>query len=208
MMELFHPESKFMETLNKITDMMILNVLFILTSIPVITLGASATAMYTVTMRLSRQEDVSLMKEYFQAFRANLKKGTILWMILLLAGAVILGETWLLLILNLPIRSFLLLLQGGLILFYLSTLFFAFPLLAEGKGTVKDVLHEASAMPFQRFPEFLALMAIHLLPALFTGLLFPYIPNIFMIWGFVGFSVSAYMASLVLKRIFGEKAEE
>jgi hypothetical protein len=29
-----------------------------------------------------------------------------------------------------------------------------------------------------------------------------------MIWGFVGFSVSAYMASLVLKRIFGEKAEE
>lgn len=79
-----------MRFLTLIGDLIILNLLFILTSLPIITIGASLTALYSMTMRLIRNEEgTSTAKGYIQAFRDNFKKGTATGLLVLLIGAVL-----------------------------------------------------------------------------------------------------------------------
>lgn len=202
MIELFHPDSKFMGILNKIADMILLNVLFMITSIPIFTLGASITALYTVTLKLSKEEEIYPMREYFTAFRANFKKATFLWMILFVVGGVLTAETWLLILIDLEIKNFFLIVQGGLLLFYLSTFIMAFPLLSNFSNGAMKTLNHAVTIPFNCFPESMALVAINIMPIVLTGVVFMLFPSIFMLWGFIGFSTTAYLSSFILNRIF------
>ena len=48
-MKFFNYDSPIMQFLTRLTDLFILNFLFLICSIPIITIGASATALYSVT---------------------------------------------------------------------------------------------------------------------------------------------------------------
>ena len=72
-----------MKLLTGLADLMWLNVLAIITSLPVFTIGASITAMETVFLRMLHKEDVFVTREYFRAFKDNFKQATAIWMILL-----------------------------------------------------------------------------------------------------------------------------
>jgi uncharacterized membrane protein YesL len=208
MIELFHPDSKFMGILNKIADMMLLNVLFMITSIPIFTLGASITALYTVTLKLSKKEEIYPLREYLTAFKTNFKKATFLWLILFIVGGVLTAETWFLILVDLEIKNFFLIVQGGLLLFYLSTLITAFPLLSNFSDGAIKTLNHAVTIPFNWFPESMVLVAINILPIVLTGFVFMLFPSIIMLWGFIGFASVAYLSSFILNRIFQKMTQE
>jgi len=202
MQEIFHPDSKFIGILSKIADMMLLNLLFIFTCIPIFTIGASITALFTVTLKYAKEEEASPIREYLSAFKTCFKKATFLWMILVVLGGALGAETFFLILIDLRIKNFLLVIQGGLLLFYLSTIIITFPLLANFSSGVMKTLNQALAIPFYRFPESMALIVLHITPLVLTGLVFLYFPSVVMIWGFIGFSSVAYLSSFLLNRIF------
>lgn len=70
-------ESKPFQFLDLVADLMILSVCWFVTSIPVITIGASTTAIYTVCAKLIRGEGTHVLKQYFKAFKDNFKKSTL-----------------------------------------------------------------------------------------------------------------------------------
>lgn len=72
-----------MKLLTGLANLMWLNVLAIITSLPVFTIGASITAMETVFLRMLHKEEVLVTREYFKAFKDNFKQATAIWMILL-----------------------------------------------------------------------------------------------------------------------------
>ena len=78
------PKERFFRTCEKFGDLFILNLLFTLTSIPIVTMGASFTAMYTVTLKMVRNEDAPIKDSYFKAFKSNFKQATQLWVGLLI----------------------------------------------------------------------------------------------------------------------------
>ena len=80
-MSIFAPDGKLARCLNCIGNLMILNILTLICCIPLVTAGAAMTALYTMTMRMARNEEGSIVREYFQAFRDNFKQATILWLI-------------------------------------------------------------------------------------------------------------------------------
>lgn len=69
-------EYKFTSMLSKIMDLLLINLLFIITSLPCITLGASITALFSVAMKLVRNEESYVTKDYFHAFCKNFKHAT------------------------------------------------------------------------------------------------------------------------------------
>ena len=77
------PKDRFFRTCEKFGDLFLLNVFFTLTSIPIVTIGASFTALYTITLKMVRNEDVPIKDGYFKAFKQNFKQATQLWLILL-----------------------------------------------------------------------------------------------------------------------------
>lgn len=67
----------------RLADMMVLNLLWILFSLPIVTLGASTTALYYCTIKIVHEEDRGNFRMFMHSFKQNLKEGIILWMILL-----------------------------------------------------------------------------------------------------------------------------
>lgn len=70
----FSINSKFYQIMSKIADMMILSILWIITSLPLLTIGTASTALYYCTVKVIREDQGSLVKEYFRAFKSNFKQ--------------------------------------------------------------------------------------------------------------------------------------
>lgn len=82
-------ESKFSQAMLKITRACYLNLLWFLCSVPIFTFGASTTALYHVTLKISRDEDPDVTREFFRGFKNNFKQSTVIWLIMLAAGVLL-----------------------------------------------------------------------------------------------------------------------
>ena len=71
------------KALERFGDLFILNLTFILSCIPVITIGASVTALFTMTNKMVRNEDGTMWKGFWKAFGQNFKVGTKVWAVIL-----------------------------------------------------------------------------------------------------------------------------
>ena len=78
---IFAPDSKFMQAMARVSDLVILNLLFLLSCVPLITIGAASAALYTVCFRIGTDREQGVCRSYFRAFRENFRQGTILWLI-------------------------------------------------------------------------------------------------------------------------------
>ena len=74
-------DSDFMVMLGRIADYVILNVLCVIFSIPLFTVGAAVTAKYYVAMKLARKEEPNVFKAFINSFRDNFKQATLLWLL-------------------------------------------------------------------------------------------------------------------------------
>jgi len=86
MNSLFHYDGYLNRILTKLMYIAALNLLFLICSIPVITVGASCTAMYTVLFRFVRNDEPDILKTFFKAFRENLKNASCIWAAMLAAA--------------------------------------------------------------------------------------------------------------------------
>lgn len=75
--------------LTTVADFMILNILFIICCVPVITIGPAISALYTITMREARHEGGYIFKPFFKAFKNNFRQSFLLSILYFLAGAVL-----------------------------------------------------------------------------------------------------------------------
>ena len=82
-------DSFVVRALNKLTDLLVLNILFIVCSLPVVTMGAALTAMYAVSLRSVRYGDGYVVPTFFKAFKRNFAQSTAAWLIVLAAGALL-----------------------------------------------------------------------------------------------------------------------
>lgn len=90
---IFNPDSKFTHFTNKFSDLITLNLWFVLTSLPLITIGASATALHYVLLRIYRDElEYSITRNYFRSFRENFRQATAIWIIYIVFGAVLFAD--------------------------------------------------------------------------------------------------------------------
>ena len=89
MKNLLNHDGPVMILITKIAQTAWLNILWLVFSLPVITLGASTTALYTVTLKMVSDEDGDITRSFIDAFRSNFKSSTKVWGILLAFGIVL-----------------------------------------------------------------------------------------------------------------------
>ena len=82
-MNIFEEGSPFQRFLNRTADLLILNLVALLMCLPVITIGASLTAMHYVLLKMVRGEEGYIVKSYFRSFKRNFVQATALWLIFL-----------------------------------------------------------------------------------------------------------------------------
>ena len=206
--KLFSPDSKFMRFMSTLGDLMLLNFIFLLCSVPVVTIGASITALYTVVFRMVREKDSrSVVVQFFRSFRQNFRRATLLWLLLLPAGGVLALDLWLFSVVTGVMRwlSILFLLLMVLVLF---TAGYAFPLLSQFENGVKGTLKNALFLSLAYLPRTLSVTALNLLPfvLLYCNLyLFLYVG---FLWIFLYFSAAAYLNARTLEQVFAPFREQ
>lgn len=210
-MKFFSLDSPFSRALSYVGDMIILNVIFLLCCMPVVTVGASAAALYTVTMRMAAKDDRGIIKPFFRAFKENFKKATVIWLIFLLTGGVIgLGVT----VIYLNSASFPWFIKAvyGLVVFvYLIGLTWVFPLQAKFENTVKMTIKNAFVIGISRPGKSVVIIVLMLVPVLLALFFTYYFIASGFIWFMFGFSGIAILQSLVINkglRPFIEQSED
>lgn len=88
-MNIFSMDSAFYRFISRLGDLMVLNVLFLIGCAGIITIGPSLTAMYTVLLKLVRNESGYIAREYWRAFRDNFRQAAVLWGISMLLGVLL-----------------------------------------------------------------------------------------------------------------------
>jgi len=74
-------DSKFMQFVDRLTDVFLLNLLWLVCSLPLVTLGAATAAVSRATLALVADEDEPVVRLFFRAFRANFWRATRLWLV-------------------------------------------------------------------------------------------------------------------------------
>ena len=86
-------DNRIIRILTTLCDFLILNILWLVCSVPVITAGASTTALYSVMFKIIKKEEGYIIKSFLKAFRQNFKQSTIIWLLLIGTGCIV-GYDW------------------------------------------------------------------------------------------------------------------
>ncbi len=188
--------------IGKFFDVMILNFLWVLCSIPIVTMGASTTAVYYVTLKLVRDEEGSTIKSFFKSFRENFKQATAIWLILLAAGAVIGFDLYFFLMMQTEssaFRTVMLALFIGFGIVYLGISLFVFPLQSKFYNPVRKTLFNALFMSIRHFFQTLGILAIDGGLVFLALFVLPILQAVFFLFGF---PLLAFFNSYVFAGIF------
>lgn len=89
MKNLFNLDGPVLQFVNKIVYSVYLNILWFICCIPIVTIGASTTALFYVSLKLAKNEEGNITKAFFHSFRENFRQGTVIWLILLAFGLIL-----------------------------------------------------------------------------------------------------------------------
>ena len=201
MQAFFSSDSKLMQAMGRIGDLVILNLLFFISCLPLFTIGAASAALYTVCFQMGTEKESGIFRTYVRAFRENFKQGTVVFLILalfLLAGFF---DTLLLSSLAGWLRYGCILTAILLVLAVLMYSY-AFPLLSQFSNGIRGTLKNALFLSLGYLPRSLLIAAVNVFPMALALLdLYLFLQAGFL-WVFLYFSAAAYLNSLLLKKVF------
>lgn len=194
----YNPDNPFLQFMTTLAGFIGLNILFLITCLPVITIGPALTALYTVTMQEAREEYGYLYSTYLKTFKKVFRKSAAAFLLHLVLVLV--------LIYNVAFwgaqdtvtsNIFLFLVTGMLVVLVLSFLY-TYPLLARFENSVKQTLKNSVLVAISNPKYTLGLLAICIVAVTLCMVVSQ--AKIFMV--LVGFSFLAFCNSMLFIRIF------
>lgn len=195
---MFKLDSPLMNFLNKVADIMILSVVFMIACIPVITAGAAFSAAYYIGFKMVKNEDSYIAKGFFKAFKENFKQATVIWIFILLLAAVIFADYRIILYSGLEFASWMRIGMVSVTLIAALGIVFMFPMQARFQNTVKNTIKNAFLMSLSHLPSAFLLIVIYAVPYLLLYLVPQLLPAVLLL----GFGSVFYFKSFVLLKVF------
>lgn len=192
------PENRSLQGMTAFLGLIALNVIYLLTCLPIVTVGAATSALYQVMIRYSDDESGRPLKDYFPAFGSNFVRATALWIallvpfLLLIVGAVfwsghpsvLAGAAMVLAILA--------------AVYVFATFLYAMALTAVYENTFRQTLKNAALLPLA---EPVRTMGIVLIPVAVVCITIA-VPVFGIILATIGCSVGAYVSAFLLRKVF------
>ena len=188
--------------LNKVADLVILNLLFILCSIPIITIGCSMTAMDYVLLKKKEGSESYLWKMFFHSFKENFKQSTIIWICMMLAAFVLYVDFRMLPQFKGPMGIALLVVVAMGAFFWLILSIYVFPLQSRFENPIRQTIKNAVLMSLANAPKTILLVVISIAAAAIT------LWNVYtIVWGvlfwiMIGFALIQEINTRFLHKMF------
>lgn len=197
-------DSPVMRFLSRLCDLIILNLLCIVCCIPVITAGASITALFSVTLKMVKGEESYIAKGFFKGFKDNFKQATIIWLIVAAFGIFMYMDYRAAYILPGNMRSIFQVLIGAIMILYVMLFTYIFPYLARFENSLKNIFKNSLLIAILNLP-WTILMAVFPVAMVFITFLTSYtLVYGSMIWILFGFSLIAFLNSYIFRKVFAK----
>ena len=195
---LFNLDAPIWSFMGKVADLVVINLLVVVCSLPIFTIGAAWTALYYVVMRMVRKEEGYIIKDFFRSFKENFKQATVIWLIFLAIIMIIVGDVYIYVMVPGQIPGVIMTIVGILGCVVMGTLIYVFPMLARYSNTIKNTIKNAFVLSIANIPFTLIFIALMISPVVLAV----YVMELFPMLMVVGISLPAYLIGLMLVRIF------
>lgn len=208
-MKLLDPDSPIMSFLARVADLVILNVLWLLCCLPVVTAGASTTAMYHVVRHLQEESISSVTRDFFRSFKSDFRQATPVYLLLLIPAAAVVMNAWILSAQSsdiVPVYVRAIWMVSALMLTFVVS--FVYPVMAYFDDTVWKTLRTAAVLAVAKLPRTVLISAINLLPIIMLFVSLPFFLRSSIFWLLIGGSLTAYLNMLILRPVFKKIIDE
>lgn len=183
-------------------DIFILNILWLICCLPIVTIGASTTALYYSLMIRTRRDEGYIHKNFFKSFKSNFVQSTIIWCILSVIGIIIFIDFRVGLFLNTANNSLIgkIILLSSIIITipYIFVLMYIFPVQAKFINKITDNLKNSFLMAVGHLGYTFILILITL-----SFFLLTFISRAFIgVEILFGFGLYAYLTSNIYIMVF------
>lgn len=205
MKNIFSPEGALFKITERLTNLVVLNMLYLLFCIPIITIGPATAALHYVTLKYAANEEDRVWVPFFHSFKQNLKQGILVGLMTTAVG-VFLGFDlyWIYQMVNSgqTFDKVVLVLVSLACIVYLMMTAYIYPLLARYDNSLKQMFRTALILAIRHLPATVCLAVISAAPIL----LLMYTPTTFMLtlsfYVFIGFAAIAFLHDKLINRIF------
>lgn len=199
-------DSPVMRVLGRLGDIIILNMIFVVGCVPVITIGTSLSALYAVAMKMARGEEPSVWKEFWKAYKRNFKQATICWLIMAVVAILLFVDFRIIRVFQGSMYSVMRVILAIILGMWILMFQYLFPYIARFENGIFATLRNALLLAAVNIPFTIVITGLSvgsLIVTLFTSRSFVVAS---ILWVFFGFAVLSYAQSFLLCRIF-EKYE-
>lgn len=200
-MKLYSEDNTIYTALSKLGDLIFLNVCFVVSCLPIITIGASLTALSAVTNKLNKSENTRVLTEFKENFMKNFKQTTLIWMCILFAIMIIALDIQILGVLHNNILLGMIIGVSVLIFIFASYLF---PLIACFENTTFIMVKNAIIIALLNSRTTICILLLNAVPLLIlvsSGI----ITQIgYFFYLLIGFSLTSLWGMKLLSKVFNK----
>ena len=197
-MKFLNLDSPLMQGLGKMADLMWLNVLTLICCLPIVTIGASLTAMNYMALKIARNEECYITRGFFKSFKENFRQATVIWLIFLVVILILAGDFAIIKSSGVEFGD---IFQGIFIaisVLVLFTLMYVFPVLAKFENTVFRTIKNAFLMSLMQFPKTILMIILYVIPVV----VFFYVIQLMPLALLFGLSLPAWISAKLYNKFF------
>ena len=202
MSSFFNMDSPLWRFLGRLADIMILNIVFLITCIPIVTIGAAWTSLSYVTLKMSRDEESYIVKSYFKAFRQNFRQATVIWILTLAVMLIFYMDFHIIRNMASSMVQIMYVLLSAIALLFGLTLLYVLPVLAKFDNTILNTIKNAFLISISNLPRTLLMLVVIVGSAVLTFLSQQTIAVGLLVWTMIGFALIAFLNAHILVKIF------
>lgn len=224
-MRIFGYDSPLARVLNRVTDLVLLNLVTLLLCVPVVTAGASLTALHGTCMQMVRDEEGHVVSDFFRRFKRDFKQATLTGILLLCAVVLLFADLVIFArhggglftvqesipsgaatqVKDSTVFRVLTVLVLAVLFVIWMTAQYVFPLTARYENGLRDTLKNALLIAVSSFPRTLAMLFIDAFCVFW--LITPFAFYVLPVWLLIGISGPAFLKAKLYRPVF-EKLEE
>lgn len=197
-MKFLSVDSPLMQGLGKMADLLWLNVLTLICCLPVVTIGASLTAMNYMALKIARNEECYITRGFFKSFKENFKQATLIWLIFLVVILILIGDFLIMRNSGLEFGSVFQGIIAAIAILVIFTLMYVFPVLAKFENTIFRTIKNAFLMSLMQFPKTLLMIIMYIVPVAIFFLVIQLMPLSILF----GLSVPAWGSAKLYNKFF------
>lgn len=193
---LFNPDNPIMRALSKLYDIVYLSLVWLLFCIPIITIGASTTALYYTSVKVLRKERGYIFHEFWHAFRLNFGSATVIWIIEAVIGILFVGNMRFALAQQGRMGQIMPVVYMVMIIIFIMIAVYLFPVLSRFSIKFFQLIKTSFFMSIKHLPRTILMAFVVIVSILSVYLIFPLV----FIMPAAGSMIFSYLMEPILRK--------